>query len=233
MGGVALGGILGTYWRDPVGSSYGCAVEGSSATVSTVSDVPSSLPTLVPRRNARTRFSRLGAAPPQTRRARHHRGLHRRHLRGGQKGGSAVGKTKRGKRTKIMAIADRSDLPVSARLTSASPAEVTLVDDTLDHGFLTEDPDRLIGDKAYDSDGLDERLWEERGIEMISPNRSNRKNKTQDGRPLRRYIRRWKVERLFAGMHNFRRLVIRYERHPENSQGFVHLGCLCILLRHF
>ncbi len=131
-----------------------------------------------------------------------------------------------------MAIADRSGLPVSAWITSASPAEVTLVDDTLDHGFLAEDPERLIGDKAYDSDGLDQRLWEERGVEMISPNRSNRKNRTQDGRPLRRYVRRWKVERLFAWMHNYRRLVIRYERHPENFQGIVHLGCLCILLRH-
>ena len=131
-----------------------------------------------------------------------------------------------------MAIADRSGLPVSAWITSASPAEVTLVEDTLDHGFLTEDPDRMIGDKAYDSDGLDDRLWEERGIEMISPNRSNRKKKTQDGRPLRRYVRRWKVERLFAWLQNYRRLVTRYERHAENFQGFVHLGCLCILLRH-
>ena len=131
-----------------------------------------------------------------------------------------------------MAIADRSGLPVSAWITSASPAEVTLVEDTLDHGFLTEDPDRMIGDKAYDSDGLDDRLWEERGIEMISPNRSNRKKKTQDGRPLRRYVRRWKVERLFAWLQNYRRLVTRYERHAENFQGFVYLGCLCILLRH-
>jgi hypothetical protein len=48
----------------------------------------------------------------------------------------------------------------------------------------------LIGDKAYDSDALDEQLAEKYGIEMISPNRSNRKQKTQDGRPLRRYCRR-------------------------------------------
>jgi IS4 transposase len=64
----------------------------------------------------------------------------------------------------------------------------------------------LIGDKAYDSDALDQQL-SECGIEMISPNRTNRKQKTQDGRPLRRYRRRWKVERLFAWMQNYRRLV--------------------------
>jgi len=33
-------------------------------------------------------------------------------------------------------------------------------------------PERLIGDKAYDSDALDQTLAEEYGIEMISPNRS-------------------------------------------------------------
>jgi hypothetical protein len=38
----------------------------------------------------------------------------------------------------------------------------------------------------------------EYGIEMISPNRSNRKQKTQDGRPLRRYRRRWKVGSISA-----------------------------------
>jgi transposase len=67
-----------------------------------------------------------------------------------------------------------------------------------------------------------------RGIEMISPNRSNRKQKTQDARPLRRYCRRWKVERLFAWMQNYRRLVTRWEYHIENFFGFVHLACLLI-----
>ena len=42
---------------------------------------------------------------------------------------------------------------------------------------------------------------------MIAPHRKNRKKKkTQDGRKLRRYKRRWKIERLFAWLQNFRRL---------------------------
>jgi transposase len=98
--------------------------------------------------------------------------------------------------------------------------------------FLDELPERLIGDKAYDSDALDEQLAEEYGIEMISPNRSNRKQKTQDGRPLRRYRRRWKVERLFAWMQNYRRLVTRWEYRIQNFLGFVQLACLLMLLRH-
>ena len=133
-----------------------------------------------------------------------------------------------------MAIADRAGLPIAAGIASASPHDVTLAEATIDNRFISDDPDRLIGDKAYDSDPLDERLWNERGIELICPHKRNRsKAPSQDGRPLRRYRRRWKVERLFAWLHNYRRLIIRHERHAENFLGFLHLGCLCILFRHF
>lgn len=132
-----------------------------------------------------------------------------------------------------MAIADRSGLPVAVSLASASPHEVTLVDQTLDATLTQGDPDRLIGDKAYDSDALDTRLARERGIALIAPHRCNRSRpRTQDGRPLRRYCRRWKIERLFAWLQNFRRLVTRWERHGTNYLGFVQLGCIIILLRH-
>lgn len=141
-----------------------------------------------------------------------------------------MGPTKRGKGSKLMAIADRHGLPVAVDVASASPAEVRLVGKTLDARFLEEVPERLIGDKAYDSDALAEELGSA-GIELIAPNRRNRKIKTQDGRPLRRYRRRWKIERLFAWMQSFRRLVNRWEYDVVNFLGFVHLGCMVILLR--
>lgn len=97
--------------------------------------------------------------------------------------------------------------------------------------IVADVPERLIGDKAYDSDGLDKKLMQNFGTEMIAPNRANR-NPTQDGRPLRRYVRRWKVERMFAWLFNFRRLVVRYEYHAENFQGFLHLAAAVILLRY-
>lgn len=109
-----------------------------------------------------------------------------------------------------------------------------LVAATLARRFIAPAPERLIGDKAYDSDGLDRQLESQLGMEMIAPHRSNRtKPKTQDGRPLRRYKRRWKIERLFAWLYNFRRLVVRYEYHAANFLGMVHLGCAVILLRQF
>ena len=132
-----------------------------------------------------------------------------------------------------MAVADRTGLPVAVDVGSASPHEVTLVESTLANRFMDELPERLIGDRAYDSDPLDARLAEQ-GIEMIAPHRrKRRKAKTQDGRSLRRYRRRWHVERLFAWLQNFRRLITRHDYKIENFLGFVHLGCIVILMRQY
>ncbi|HOS44873.1 MAG TPA: IS5 family transposase [Paludibacter sp.] len=138
-----------------------------------------------------------------------------------KKGGRKVGKTKRGKGTKIMAMADRSGLPIAIYLESASPHEVILVEETIASRFVTEKPQRLIGDRAYDSDPLDERL-QEIGIELIAPHKRNRvKPQTQDERKLRRFKRRWKIERLNAWLQNFRRIMVRYEHKVENYLGFI------------
>ena len=155
-----------------------------------------------------------------------------RDLCAGQKRGRQVGKTKRGKGTKIMGIADSHGLPLALRTESASPAEVKLVKATLEARIVADVPERLIGNKAYDSDPLDEQLMQEYGTELIAPNKQNRIVPTQDGRPLRRYIRRYKIERLFSWLFNFRRLVVRYEYHAENFQGLVHLAAAVILLRY-
>jgi len=109
---------------------------------------------------------------------------------------------------------------------------VKLVTATLEARVVADVPQRLIGDKAYDSDRLDEQLMQDYGTELIAPNKQNRRVPTQDGRPLRRYVRRWKIERLFAWLFNFRRLVVRYEYHAANFQGLVHLAAAVILLRY-
>jgi transposase len=133
-----------------------------------------------------------------------------------------------------MAIADAHGLPVAVCIASATPHEVTLVENTIEATFVNGTPKRLIGDKAYDSDPLDERLREAHGIELIAPHKQNRqKAATQDGRVLRRYRRRWKIERLFAWLQNFRRISTRYDYYPLNFLGFVQLGCILILLRQF
>jgi transposase len=148
-------------------------------------------------------------------------------------GGDEIGPTKRGKGVKIMAIVDRHGLPLSVSTYAANHHEVTLVQLSFDFYMIEAKPDNLIGDRAYDSDKLDDELREE-GIEMIAPHRRNRtKPRTQDGRRLRRYERRWLVERFFAWIQWQRRLLIRWEYYAENFLGFVQLASIAILLRQF
>ena len=103
-----------------------------------------------------------------------------------------------------MAVADRNGLPVSVSAESATPHEVTLAVSTLLQMVVPDAPQNLVGENAYDSDRLDAEL-KFYGIEVIAPHRRNRRNSTQDGRRLKRYRRRWKIERLFAWLQNFRR----------------------------
>jgi transposase len=157
----------------------------------------------------------------------------RRHVFLGEKRGQCVGKTKRGKGTKTMVLTDGRGLPLGAEIASASPHEVTLIEPLLEQRVLPKKPRRLIYDPAGDSDPLRERLAR-RGIELVCPHRKNRKKPpTQDGRKLRRYRRRWKIERSIGWLQNFRRLVTRYEYYAHLFHGFVQLACLMIVMRRF
>jgi transposase len=148
-------------------------------------------------------------------------------------GGQGVGLTRKGKGSKMQLVVDAQGIPLSVSVGSAQQGEGQMVQGTLELFAADEPPQRLIGDKAYDCDALDETLAE-LGIEMISPHRSNRRpeTRTQDGRVLRRYRRRWKVERTIAWLGNHRRLLVRFERHLSVFTGFTVLGCLMIALRH-
>ena len=169
------------------------------------------------------------------------RSIFGRQLCSGQKRGLCVGKTKRGKGTKWMVVADGQGIPLGSQLVSASPAEVTLAESTLarisvpraGRGRPQSRPLRVIADRAYDSDPLRWRLLQ-RGIVLLCPHRRKRRRASlNDGRPLRRYRKRWKIERTFAHLGNFRRLLIRQDRLLSLYQGFFHLACLMLTLRHF
>lgn len=147
-------------------------------------------------------------------------------------GGDGIGPTKAGKGVKIMVLVDARGLPVAVDTCSASPHESTLVQGLFEFMLTRDLPEKIIGDKAYDSDALDEQLGGV-GIELIAPHRGNRRqeNVTQDGRSLRRYKRRWTVERTISWIQNFRRLCIRHEKSGVLFKGFLHLACSIILLK--
>jgi transposase len=125
-----------------------------------------------------------------------------------------------------MAIADARGLPIAVGLASGPCHEAPLVEATLGRKFVRGRLLRLIGDKAYDSNKRDAAL-RKRGIDMISPNHSTRKLQNQDGRKLRRYKRRWLVERVFAWLMRSRRLVTRYEHKAAFCYGVLEMRSSC------
>lgn len=139
-----------------------------------------------------------------------------------------------------MVLVDGAGIPLGMHLSSANLAEVNLAEVTLDNvavsrrgrGRPRKKPLRIVADKGYDSRALFLRM-KRKGIDFIVPHLRNRKNKFQDARKLRRYRRRWIVERTNAWFFNFRRLTVRYERNLRLFQAFFHFACLLIALRHF
>ena len=229
---AAATGWPGRAQRHPLDFTNRSAMGRYAGTVSAQKHLPSPIPGVDGFGGVCQDFDGLGRGSQRAWRHRPERGIHRRNLCSGQKRGDGVGKTKKGKGTKIMGLTDAFGLPIAIDATSAQPHEITRVEQTLDACFLEHLPDKIIGDKAYDSDKLDQKLADERDVDLIAPHKSNRKQPaTQDGRILRRYKKRWKVERLFAWLQNYRRLVVRYEYHLKNFLAMIQLGCIIILLR--
>ncbi len=156
-------------------------------------------------------------------------GLPRWELHPGKKGGPAVGITKRGKGTKLMVVANGKGLPIGLLVASARPHELTLARAALETVGVPR-PRGLVADKAYDS-GNSGHGCGERGIKPTIPPIERRR-----GCPVRvgpGYRERWKVERLFAWLGQFRRLVVRHERLVEVFRGFVLVAFILICLRQF
>jgi transposase len=125
-------------------------------------------------------------------------------------------------------------------LSPANRAESQLAEETLAQvavpragpGRPKQKPLRIVADRGYDSRALWERL-KRRGIQLIVPHRKKRNVPYQDGRCLRRYRRRWIIERTNAWLHNFRHLVTRYDNKIEHYRAFLYAACMLITLRQF
>jgi transposase len=186
----------------------------------------------------------LEEVPRGSRRERHPvvgRDVQRRDVLARKKRGADIGTTKRGEGTKLMVVADGRGIPLGVRIAPSSPAEVTFIESTLEQVAVPRSNPgrprtklrRLIYDTAADSDALRLRL-KNRGIELICAHQSNRTRPVlQDGRSLRRYHRRWTIERTVAWLGNFLRLVVRYERTFKMFLALLKVACLIITLRQF
>ena len=137
---------------------------------------------------------------------------------------------------KVEVVTDADGTPVGVATAAANVPETELIGPALDSipaGVGLPDGVPVIADKAYDSDPLRAELAGD-GFTLLSPHRKNRKRKpTNDGRRMRRYKRRWKVERTMAWAHSFRRLIVRHEYFSFIYDGFVHLALALFTLSRF
>lgn len=134
---------------------------------------------------------------------------------------------------KLGVVVERGGIPLAAETDAASVSEVVLGPAVLAAIPVTVSVPwgvPVLADRAYDSDPLREQLDLD-GFRLVSPHRKNRKRPpTNDGRVMRRYRRRWVVERTFAWVQSFRRVATRYEYLCDLYDGFVSLACAIIAL---
>jgi transposase len=143
-----------------------------------------------------------------------------------------------------MMVVDGGGLPIGFHLASANRHEVKLATSTLQsvrvprggRGRPKQRPKELVADKAYDSRSF--RGWlRSRGIKPTIPSYQRRERKRpKRGRPIETgasYAERWKVERTFAWLGNFRRLLVRQERYLPTFRAFFLVAFILVSLRQF
>ena len=131
-----------------------------------------------------------------------------------------------------MLVTDGEGVPIGLLVESAQKSEIRLAEATLEtvrvarrRGRARTRPKRLSCDRGYDSRGFRQYL-RRRGIRHAIPLKRRPKQwKPRRGRPpgceAAAYRERWKVERTFAWLFSYRRVVIRWERHVGVYRGFV------------
>ena len=137
----------------------------------------------------------------------------------GKGGGEGVAYGRRGKGLLIHSLTDAAGMPLSTRTTPANSDERAQVLPLLDglhirtgkRGRPRTRPKILAADKGYDAKDLRHRL-RTRGIRPQIPKRVW-KTKKSSGRPIKKDVPRYRVERTFAWFQRkYRRLVVRWER---------------------
>jgi transposase len=137
---------------------------------------------------------------------------------------------------KIGMAVERNGVPVGVLTDAANVGEPDL-----GQRVLEQMPDEVevpegvpvLADRGFDSDTLRDDLADQ-GFELLAPHRKNRtRTSRNDGRKMRRYKRRFVVERTFGWLHSYRRLLVRHEYYSHLYDGFVHLACALIAIGRF
>src|SRR2546426_490665 len=162
--------------RNSLGAAHRRSLARSARPLSALSNLPSPLPAVAARRDPDETLARPRRRPAGPQQTGFVGDLHRRQLQFGEKRGTAVGPTRRGKGSKIMAIADGNGFPAPCDVASAPPHETNLVEAPPQPRSPRVWPERMIGDPPSDSAPLARHLGRDHRIRMIAPNRPNRLN---------------------------------------------------------
>jgi transposase len=150
-------------------------------------------------------------------------------LRGAETGPSPVDRGRAGSKHHL--LVDATGIPLAFSVTGGNRNDVTQLIPLLDavprvhgrRGRPRQRPERVVADRGYDHD-KHRRLVRERGITPLIARRQ-----TTHGSGLGSL--RWVVERTFAWLHHFKRLLIRYDRRHEIHHAFLAIGCCLVCYR--
>ena len=135
--------------------------------------------------------------------------------RGEQK--QAIGRSRGGRNTKVHALGDAKGRLIAILLTGGEAHDCPVAERLINR---VEPAERMLGDKAYDSNELRDEL-KERGTKPVIPNRSNRKRPFSFSKRL--YKLRWRIESAFNRLKDFRRIATRYDKLARN-----YLASVCL-----
>jgi transposase len=137
---------------------------------------------------------------------------------------------------KIGMAVERHGIPIGVLTDAASVGEADLggrVLERLPPAVAVPAGVPVVADRGFDSDALRDELAAQ-GLRLLAPHRKNRRRPSRnDGRRMRRYRRRYLVERTFGWLHSFRRLLVRHEYYSHLYDGFLHLACALIAISKF
>lgn len=131
-----------------------------------------------------------------------------------------------------MVIVEGHGWPIGVGVYGANRNEAGVAEHTFESLLRAPRPLNILGDTAYSSQPLTERLRKRFKVILTAKPKRHYVNFFHDGRRSRRQRRRWKVERGIAWLRNYHRLETRWDIKSANFLGFAQLACSMNLIEH-
>ena len=151
---------------------------------------------------------------------------------GGKTGANPTDRGKRGVKRSL--LTEAQGVPVGLAVDGANRHDMKLVRPTLDSVVVArpestpEQPQGMCLDKGYDFDEV-RRTLEDFGFT------AHIRSRGEEAKAIKREAgfraRRWVVERTHGWLNRFRRILVRWDKSPENYIAFLHFACALITLR--